>query len=152
MRSRSVSYTGRSLVSQNVPTKWANVLLWILQGLLSVLFLFAGVAKLAMPVEALTSLTGLPGLFMKFIAVAEMAGGLGLVLPHLLHLRHSLIPLAAAGLVPIMIGAVLMTIAKQGVAPATFPLVIGLLLTLVIRYRRQHSTIQFPGVASPSRV
>lgn len=63
MKSQSIRYTGSSLESHNAPTKQVNVLLWVLQGFLSVLFLFAGVAKLTMPAETLASLTGLPSLF-----------------------------------------------------------------------------------------
>lgn len=111
----------------------ANRLLWGLQGLLTLVFLFAGVAKLTMPLGLLASQSGLPGLFMKFIAVAEVCGALGLIVPGVLHLRSDLTTLAASGLVIIMIGAVVVTIARQGVAPAVFPLVVACLLTVVIR-------------------
>ena len=117
--------------------KSANVLLWGVQGLLAFLFLFAGAAKLSMPIQVLESQSGLPGLFMRFIAVAEVCGALGLFLPRLLRLRLGLIPLAAAGLVIIMIGATVLTAARQGIAPALFPAVVGSLLALVIRGRRE---------------
>ena len=138
MRAQSITQTAGAFETLNIPAaKKSGILLWSLQGVLALLFIFAGVAKLAMPTEVLASMTGLPGLFMRFISVAEIAGALGLVLPGILHLRPYLTPLAASGLVIIMIGAVTMTIIKQGVAPALFPFVVGNLLVVVIRKRLQ---------------
>src|SRR5436309_15887766 len=99
-----------------------NRALWIVQGLLSPLFLFAGGAKLAMPLDEMVAQTGLPGPFIIFIAVAEILGGLGLILPMLLKIRPGLTPLAAGGLVIIMSGATVMTAATMDAASATFPL------------------------------
>ena len=79
--------------------------LWIVQALLAALFLFAGGMKLVLPVEELTAQVPLPGLFVQFIGVAEVLGGLGLILPGLLKIRTSLTPLAAVGLVLITLGA-----------------------------------------------
>src|ERR671937_74365 len=98
-----------------------NRALWTVQGMLAALFLFAGGAKLAMPLDELAAQTGLPGLFIQFIAVAEVLGALGLILPGLLRVRPGLTPLAAAGLVIIMIGATVLTISSSGVAPALIP-------------------------------
>src|SRR5436853_2154161 len=85
-------------------SKRTNVALWIVQGLLALLFLFTGGLKLAMPVDVLAAQSHLPGLFMKFIATCEVLGALGLVLPGLFRIRPGLTPLAAAGLVIILIG------------------------------------------------
>jgi hypothetical protein len=112
------------------------VLLWTTQSLLAALFLFAGGFKLAMPVQVLAQQTGLPGGFMRFIALAEVLGALGLILPGLLRVRRGLTPLAAVGLAIIMTGAVVVTVATQGVAPAAFPLIVGILLAVVARGRR----------------
>ena len=117
----------------------ANRLLWVLQGLLALLFLFAGIAKLTMPIQILASQSGLPGPFMRFIAGAEICGALGLILPGLFRLRSVLTPLAASGLVIIMVGAVVLTLARQGVSPALFPLIVGALLTIVIRGRLERA-------------
>jgi len=105
--------------------------LWIVQGLLALLFLFAGGMKLVLPIEEMTKQIPLPGWFMRFIGVAEVLGGLGLILPGLTGIRPGLTPLAAAGLIIIMIGATLVTLTTSGVAPALFPLVTGLLLAFV---------------------
>jgi len=108
-----------------------GVLLWIVQGLLALMFLFAGGMKLVLPIVMLTQQTPLPGLFLRFIGVLEVLGGIGLILPGLLHVRPGLTPLAAAGLVIIMSGATGVTMAAGDVAPALVPVVVGLLLASV---------------------
>ena len=113
-----------------------NYALWIVQGLLAALFLFAGGTKLILPIDVLTSMGSpnqipLPGWFVRFIGVAEVLGALGLILPGLLHIRPGLTPLAAIGLVIIMIGATVITLAGGDVAPAPIPLVVGLLSAFV---------------------
>ena len=78
----------------------ANVGLWILQGLLAALFLFAGVMKLVMPIEAMAGPVAIsPGAFLRFIGVAETLGAVGLVVPWLFRIKPGLTPLAAGGLV-----------------------------------------------------
>ena len=107
--------------------------LWTIQILLALLFLFAGASKFVMPVDQMTQ--GMPaafanGPFIHFIGVCEVLGGLGLVLPGLLRIKPGLTPLAASGLVIIMIGATLLSV-PQGVAMAVFPLVTGILAAFV---------------------
>jgi hypothetical protein len=111
--------------------------LWPVQALLAALFLFAGVMKLVQPIEALTAETSLPGPFLRFIGVAEVLGALGLVLPGLTGIRPGLTPLAAAGLVVIMIGATVVTLASGAAATALFPFVVGLVLAGIAYARRE---------------
>ena len=110
--------------------------LWIIQVLLALLFLFAGGTKLVLPLDVLTSMGSpnqvhLPGLLIRFIGVCEVLGGLGLVLPGLLRIRRGLTPLAAVGLAIIMAGATVLTIMGDGVVLALMPLVTGLLAAFV---------------------
>src|SRR5262245_49461303 len=117
-------------------SKKLNVALWIVQGLLAALFLFAGSTKLLLPIDVLMSMgspnqIALPGWFIKFIGVAEVLGAIGLILPRLLQIRPGLTPLAATGLVIIMIGATSLTWVADGLAPASFPMVVGLLAAFV---------------------
>jgi uncharacterized membrane protein YphA (DoxX/SURF4 family) len=112
-------------------SKKIGALLWTLQGLLAALFLFAGVMKLIVPLEALVAQSSMPGWFLLFIGVAEVLGGLGLILPGLTKIQPQLTSLAAAGLVIIMFGATALTIADGHVAPAMIPLAIGILLAFV---------------------
>jgi uncharacterized membrane protein YphA (DoxX/SURF4 family) len=113
-----------------------NIVLWIIQVLLALLFLFSGGMKLAIPPDVLRSMGSpnqvvLPGLFIQFIGVCEVLGALGLILPGLLRIRPRLTPLAATGLVIIMIGATVLTIIGDGIGLAVIPFVTGLLVAFV---------------------
>jgi hypothetical protein len=105
--------------------------LWTIQVLLAALFVFAGGMKLVMPIEEMTKEIAMPGAFLRFIGVVELLGGLGLILPGLLRIRPGLTPLAAAGLVVIMVGATVLTLKTGSVAMALMPLVVGLLAAFV---------------------
>ena len=104
--------------------------LWVIQVLLALLFVFAGGMKLVLPLEQLAGPVALPGWFIRFIGVAELLGGIGLVLPAMLRIRPGLTPLAAVGLVIIMIGAVAIS-ASIDVTSALIPLIVGLLAAFV---------------------
>jgi hypothetical protein len=121
--------------SEPQTSKKLNTMLWILQGLLAAVFLFAGSMKLILPIEVMTKQTPLPGLFIRFIGVAEVLGALGLILPGLLKVRVGLTPLAASGLLAIMVGATLITLTGPSASMAWFPLLVGI-LAAVIAYTR----------------
>ena len=113
-----------------------NILLWIIQILLALLFLFAGITKVVLPIEVLMANASpnaihLPDLFIRFIGVVETLGALGLILPGIFHKRTDLTPLAAAGLAIVMVGAVVVTIMGDGILMAITPLIVGLLCAFV---------------------
>ena len=112
-----------------------NRLLWVVQVLLALLFLFAGGAKLVMSAPELTGQTSLSAAFLRFIGVMEILGGLGLVLPGMLRIRTTLTPLAAAGLSIIMAGAVVVTIQTMGLALAALRFITGV-FALFVAYGR----------------
>jgi hypothetical protein len=117
-----------------------NIALWIIQVLLTLLFLFAGGTKLVLPIDVLTSMGSpnqvhLPALLIRFIGVCEILGALGLILPGLFRKRTELTPLAAAGLVIIMIGATVLTMIGDGIGAAIVPLVVALLCAFVAHRR-----------------
>jgi uncharacterized membrane protein YphA (DoxX/SURF4 family) len=109
-----------------------NRALWIVQGLLALIFLFAGGAKL-LPIQGASSQmpVPLPGLFMRLVGIAEVLGAIGLILPRLLRIRPRLTPLAATGLIIIMIGATVVTLAGGSLAQALIPVIVGLLAAFV---------------------
>ena len=127
----------------SISTKRRGAVLWVIQGLLAALFLFAGGFKLALPLAALAKVSPLPAPFLKFIGACEVTGALGLILPGLLRIRTDLTPLAAAGLVIIMTGATVATVATQGVAPAALPLVVGILAGVVALSRGRFRSPSF---------
>jgi len=114
-----------------------NASLWTIQAVLALVFLFAGGMKLVVPIEMLKGPVPLPGAFLRFSGVCEVSGALGLVLPGLLRIRTGLTPLAASGLVIIMIGATTVTLIGGMVAPAAIPAVVGLLAVTVAYGRRR---------------
>jgi uncharacterized membrane protein YphA (DoxX/SURF4 family) len=122
--------------------------LWTAQVLLALLFVFAGGMKLVAPPEMLKGPIEFPVLFLRFIGVCELAGGLGLILPGLLRIRTGLTPLAAAGLVIIMIGAVATTLFGGMGAGAVVPFVVGI-LAASIAYGRSR---RVPLPNSPRRM
>jgi hypothetical protein len=69
--------------------------------------------------------------FLRFVGICEVLGAIGLILPALLRIQPGLTPLAAAGLVSIMIGATVVTLMTGGVGMALMPFVVGLLLVFV---------------------
>jgi uncharacterized membrane protein YphA (DoxX/SURF4 family) len=115
-----------------------NTLLWIIQILLALLFLFSGVTKLypLMDMTPPPNSINFPIWFLKFIAVCEILGALGLILPGVLRRNQYLTPLAAVGLTILMIGAVVVTVMTMGVAASVTPLVVGLLCAFVAYGRR----------------
>jgi hypothetical protein len=126
-----------------------NVALWIVQGLLAALFLFAGGMKLVLPLEELKGPVELPGAFLRFIGVAEVLGALGLVLPGLLRIRPGLTPLAAAGLVIIMIGATGIGLMTGDIGMTLIPLAVALLAAFVAYGRWRLSPLGGPDFTSP---
>lgn len=87
-----------------------NIALWIVAGLLAVAFLASGGMKLVQPREKLVAAgQGYAEVFsggaVKAIGVLEVLAGVGLILPAALDIAPVLVPLAAVGLVLLMIGA-----------------------------------------------
>jgi uncharacterized membrane protein YphA (DoxX/SURF4 family) len=87
-----------------------NVALWIVAGLLALAFLAAGLMKISQPKEKLAA-SGMawtedfsPGA-VKAIGTLELLAAIGLILPAALGIVPVLTPLAATGLVVVMIGA-----------------------------------------------
>jgi len=117
-----------------------NIVLWIIQILLALLFLFAGVTKL-LPIMTMPppppNMWMPPMWFLKFIGVCEVLGALGLVLPGLFRRQQYLTVLAAIGLLIIMIGAVVTSAMTMGPATAITPLIVGILLAFVAYGRRR---------------
>jgi uncharacterized membrane protein YphA (DoxX/SURF4 family) len=128
--------------------------LWIVQGLLAALFLFSGGMKLVLPLEKMTGPVPVPGPFLRFIGMAEVLGAIGLILPGLLRIRPGLTPLAAAGLVIIMIGATVINLAGGDVVSALISFVVGLLAAFVAygRWRlAPHGGSSHPSAVEPAR-
>lgn len=139
-RSASDEIAGWVMVLRN------NRVLWILQILLAVLYLFAGGFKLVASPDAMRSSPADPipapavVAFLRLIGGFEVAGALGLILPGLTGIRRNLTAIAAGCLTIIMIGAVVTSIALIGIAAAVLPFVAGVLDVVVMLGRRHWDT------------
>ena len=87
-----------------------NLTLWIIAGLLAAVFAAAGSMKLFQPKEKIVA-SGIKwpedvsDTTVKLIGAVEVLGAVGLIAPAALHIAPVLVPLAAVGLVAVMIGA-----------------------------------------------
>jgi hypothetical protein len=90
-----------------------NLTLWIVAGLLAVVYLISGAGKLIMPKEKIAATSGggwvedFSAGSVKAIGALEVLAAVGLVLPAALDIAPVLVPLAALGLVLLMVGAVI---------------------------------------------
>jgi hypothetical protein len=88
-------------------SKGLRIGLWVVQGLLALVFAMSGGTKLAVPYAELLNqgrwVQSIPEWPVKFIGVAEVSGALGLILPAATRIKPILTPLAAAGFVVIMV-------------------------------------------------
>jgi uncharacterized membrane protein YphA (DoxX/SURF4 family) len=113
-----------------------NVALWIIQGILSIMFLMAGGMKLFAykKYKESTEKSGHgPGIsrgLTTFIGICEVAGGLGLILPMATGVAPSLATLAALGLGIIMVLATIYHLRRK--EPAFVPIGLLVLAALVV--------------------
>ena len=93
-----------------------NTVIWIIQSLMAVLFVLHGIAMFKPPAavqESVVQKMGYSLPFLKTIGTLEVLGGLGLILPAWTGILPILSPLAATGLVIVMVGAAV-SHARQG--------------------------------------
>lgn len=89
-----------------------DITLWIVAGLLAAVFLASGLAKVAQSKEKLVAsstgaaLAGFSPAAITGIGTAEILGAAGLILPAALDIAPVLVPVAAAGLVLLVAGAI----------------------------------------------
>ena len=108
-----------------------NTFLWFAQAVLAVAFLAHGLLFLfpSKAVRALEEQSPFPAGFMRVVYAAEVLAAFGLVLPGSIGVLPWLTPLAATGLVPIMVGAFVLHGTRREVPPSA---VTAVLLTLAV--------------------
>ena len=97
-----------------------NMALWIVAGLLAAVYLLSGGGKLILTKDKLASMSSsarwvedFSAGAIKSIAAFEVLGAAGLILPAVLDIAPVLVPLAATGLMVIMLGAVITRIRRH---------------------------------------
>jgi uncharacterized membrane protein YphA (DoxX/SURF4 family) len=114
-----------------------NIALWIVAGLLAVAYMVAGLGKLFVPKEKLAAAPGggwvddFSADTVRAIGGLELLAAVGLILPALFDIATVLTPLAAVGLVVIMIGATVTRICRHEVKPMVADLVYLVLAAFV---------------------
>ena len=115
-----------------------NGVLWVLQVLLSLAFLAHGWMFLfpSPEIEALMN-ASISKPLRYFLGVAEVAAGIGLVVPGITRIQPWLVPLAAAGLIPIMIGATVLHVARAEYSSSVTTFILLAMVTAVawLRWR-----------------
>jgi uncharacterized membrane protein len=116
-----------------------NVAVWVLQILLAVAFLLAGVTKVSQPRQKLAASMGWVEDFsdtgVRTIGVLEILGGVGLLLPAVTGVATVLVPLAAVGLGLLMVLAAA-THRRRGELPMIGINAVLLLLAVVVAWAR----------------
>jgi uncharacterized membrane protein YphA (DoxX/SURF4 family) len=119
-----------------------NVLAWVLQGLLALVFLFHGIVYSLSPEPLVRSMReqggwppAIPAWFRVFIGVAEILAAIGLILPSLTRVLPGLTPLAAGGLVIVLIGAIVYH-ARRGEYPMVAAVAVLLVLVALTGFLR----------------
>ncbi len=113
-----------------------NIALWVVQILLAAAFLAHGLMMLFPPASLIEAMNATMSTSLRlFIGVAEVLAALGLTLPALTRIMPSLVAWAAAGLMPIMIGATVFHIQRGEVSAAITTAVLLALATFVAYMR-----------------
>lgn len=113
-----------------------NVLLWILQALLALVFLAHGLMFLMPPPDVAAQMNQmLPRWFSLFLGVAEVAAGIGLVVPGVARVLPALVPAAAIGIVIVLVGATILHVMRNEMSSAVITAVL-LVLAIVVAHGR----------------
>ena len=113
-----------------------NIALWILQVLLAALYLWHGWLFLAPPAELVEIMNAeFAPWFRIFLGVAELLAGVGLILPGVTRILPWLTPLAAAGLMIVMVSATVLHLSRGEIGSAISAAVLFGLVTFVAYMR-----------------
>ena len=130
-----------------------NVLLWILQILLGIYFTLIGVMHFIVPPglpAQMAWMYDLPTWLHYVSGIAEILGGLGLILPAVTRIRTNLVPLAALGLTLVMIGAVIYHVGRGEYQNIALNLLLAAILAFVAYGRWKLKPLADRSVAGQS--
>jgi putative oxidoreductase len=113
-----------------------NIVLWILQVLLALAFLAHGWMFLFPPPAIAAQMdASLPRWFQLFLGVAEVAAGLGLILPGLTRIKPWLVVWAAVGIMIVMVSATVWHVIRGEISSAVVTFVL-LAMASFVAYMR----------------
>jgi putative oxidoreductase len=120
-----------------------KITLWIVQGLLALMFAFAGFTKMTTPISELAPqmpwVNDFSESMVRFVGAVELLGAIGLLLPALLKIKPLLTPLAALGLAITMLFAAVYHLTKAEYSGIGINAVLGGLALFVAwgRYKKE---------------
>ncbi|AXE17128.1 DoxX family protein [Runella rosea] len=120
-----------------------KIALWIVQGLLALMFAFAGFTKMTTPISELALqmpwVNDFSESMVRFVGAVELLGAIGLLLPALLRIKPILTPLAALGLAVTMLFAAVYHLTKAEYQGIGINVVLGGLALFVAwgRYKKE---------------
>jgi putative oxidoreductase len=126
----------------NKNSKTLNITLWIVQGLTAALMLMSAFMKIASPIPELSAKwkwTGeLPQQVVRMLGIVDLLGGIGIILPAILKIKPGLTPLAAVGVVLLMISATVFHISRGESSVIAFNIILMLLASFIAwgRYKK----------------
>ena len=113
-----------------------NIALWVVQGLLALLFLMSGSMKAFTPLatmrKKMTWANDFPAAFVRFIGIAELLGAIGLIAPAVTGIQSWLTVAAAVGFVVVMVSASVFHTSRREYQHIGIPLVVLLLSMFVV--------------------
>jgi uncharacterized membrane protein YphA (DoxX/SURF4 family) len=116
-----------------------QISLLVVQVVICGLFLIAGIMKLTMPVSEISKIfpwTGqVPEVFLRSIALVDIAGGVGILLPSLTKIYPKLTVVAAMGCVLLQVAAIFFHAMRNELSSTPFNFVLLGLCVFVIRGR-----------------
>lgn len=113
-----------------------NILLWVLQVLLALVFFAHGMLLLKPPPDIQAQMhAALPPWFWSFLGVAEAAAAVGITLPGATRIMPGLVPAAAAGITFVMVAATIWHIVRSEFSSALITLVL-LVMAAFVTYMR----------------
>ena len=128
------------------PHPGLKVALWAAQALVSLQFIAIGVMKLTTPIPKLAATmpwtAETPELFVRAIALVDLAGGIGILLPALLRIRPGLTVAAALGCVMLQVAALIFHLVRGEAAMTPLNLVLLALSAFVLWGRGRKAPIR----------
>ena len=117
----------------------ANLNLWILQLILAVIFLTTGLQKLLLKGKSLEKFVPVSKDFsprrVRMIGVMELLAAAGVTIPYYTNVFPILTPLAALGMILMMIGAMAYHVPRKQILFVVFNLLVGLAAGIVTHGR-----------------
>lgn len=108
------------MANQQKPSTAIHLALWVAQVILASSLVWAAGMKLVQPIEKLAAMwpwtDQVPVALVKITGLLDLLGAVGLILPSLLHTRPYLTPIAAIGIIALMIVASIFHIARGEVS------------------------------------